>query len=288
MDRTKIGGAAKQVYAGPAGIFAVHPKSGDIYRYSGDIYNPPGKLEATVEGILGKDWARVGGPGSMFRPGTKLWGLSPDKQAVMEWSGTGDKWTKIGGPANHLYAGDSSLFGTDPKSGDIYRYSGQPNRWSRVGGPGATFAVLPTDGQLFGLSPDKQTIWSFVDDKPIGGPAEKLYGTGKLLAVYPGGDVYAYSGFPHNPNAELPLPAFNRIGGPGSDFVGSSRSVFALSPDKSGVWRNETGKWERVSGPAKAIASFTPPNSSPEVLVTIDAASSEVWVESFRLSYLGI
>lgn len=289
MDRIKIGGAAQNVFAGPAGFFATDPKTGDIYRYIDDIYQPSAPLGEIVEGVLGKDWARVGGPGSMFRVGTKLWGLAPDRQAVMEWSGKGTKWTKIGGPAKDIYAGQSSLFATNPTNGDIWRYNGQPHKWSRVGGPGTTFAVLPSDGRLFGLSPDRQSIWAFVGQEwmPIGAAAETLYGTGSgLLAVVPGGDVHRSLGYPKSPDTELNL-GFMWFSGPGADFVGSSRSVFRLAPDKSKVHRNETGSWDDVSGPAKAVASFTKPGSS-EVLVTIDGATSEVWREVFDLSYVGI
>ncbi|MFJ6015172.1 tectonin domain-containing protein, partial [Streptomyces sp. NPDC092952] len=139
---TKIGGPAKSIYAGGAGLFATNPDSGDLYKYSGKR----------------DKWTRIGGPGATFAVGEdRVYGIAPDRTAVYEWTGKSDKWTRIGGPAKSLYAGGAGLFATAPGTGNIHKYNGAPDDWTAIGGPGATFAV--SDTQLYGLSPDLTTAY---------------------------------------------------------------------------------------------------------------------------------
>ncbi|MGW2183453.1 tectonin domain-containing protein [Streptomyces sp. NPDC001732] len=139
---TKIGGPAKNIYAGGAGLFATNPDSGDLYKYSGKR----------------DKWTRIGGPGATFAVGEDhVYGIAPDHTAVYEWTGKSDKWTRIGGPAKSLYAGGAGLFATAPDTGNIHKYNGAPDNWTEIGGPGATFAV--SDTQLYGLSPDLTTAY---------------------------------------------------------------------------------------------------------------------------------
>lgn len=63
-----------------------------------------------------------------------LYGLSPNKTAVFQWTGQGDRWQQIGGPASMIITGGDSLYATNPQTGDIYKYNGIPNSWIRVGG----------------------------------------------------------------------------------------------------------------------------------------------------------
>ncbi|MFB8038771.1 DNA/RNA non-specific endonuclease [Streptomyces sp. NPDC056004] len=139
---TKIGGPAKNIYAGGAGLFATNPDTGDLYKYSGKR----------------DKWTRIGGPGATFAVGEDhVYGIAPDRTAVYEWTGKGTGWTRIGGPAKGLYAGGAGLFATAPGSGNIHKYNGAPDDWTEIGGPGATFAV--SDTQLYGLSPDLTTAY---------------------------------------------------------------------------------------------------------------------------------
>ncbi|TGA83236.1 hypothetical protein [Streptomyces sp. MZ04] len=123
----RIGGPARRIFAGGAGLFATNPRSGDIYRFGG----------------LPGAWTRIGGPGKTFVVvGGRLYGLSPDnsgdnsgvKSGVYEWTGKGHAWTKIGGPAGLIRADGDCLFATNPETGDLYRYLGRPHEWQRADG----------------------------------------------------------------------------------------------------------------------------------------------------------
>ncbi|NEA59592.1 hypothetical protein G3I60_36905 [Streptomyces sp. SID13666] len=139
---TKIGGPAKNIYAGRAGLFATNPDTGDLYQYN----DKPDK------------WTRIGGPGAQFAVGhDHVYRLSPDHTAVYEWTGKGTDWTRIGGPAQNLYAGGAGLFATNRDTGNIHQYNNTPDAWTEIGGRGATFAV--SDTQLYGLSPDLTTAY---------------------------------------------------------------------------------------------------------------------------------
>ncbi|MFJ1958555.1 DNA/RNA non-specific endonuclease [Streptomyces microflavus] len=139
---TRIGGPARNIYAGRAGLFATNPDTGDLYRYGGK----PDR------------WTRIGGPGAAFAVGTDhIYAISPDQSAVHEWTGEDDSWTRIGGPAKALYAGGAGLFAANRDTGNIHQYNGTPDNWTEIGGPGATFTV--SDTQLYGLSPDLTTTY---------------------------------------------------------------------------------------------------------------------------------
>ncbi|MFF5808634.1 hypothetical protein, partial [Streptomyces sp. NPDC012746] len=141
-DWTVIGGPAKNIYAGGAGIFATNPKTGHIYKYDGKPNH----------------WTEIGGPGATFASGhDRLYAIAPDHSAVYEWSGRGTEWTRIGGPAKNIYAGGAGLFATNLDTGHIYKYNGKPDQWTEIGGPGATFTV--SDTQLYGLTPDRSATY---------------------------------------------------------------------------------------------------------------------------------
>ncbi|MFI5476689.1 hypothetical protein ACIA6D_41795, partial [Streptomyces cacaoi] len=171
---TRIGGPAKNIYAGGAGLFATNPDTGHIYKYDGQPDN----------------WTEVGGPGAVFASGhDRLYAIAPDRSAVYVWSGKGTSWTRIGGPAKNIYAGGAGLFATNPDTGHVYKYDGQPDNWTEVGGPGATFVV--SDDHLYGLSPDQaavnqwegqHTYWT-----PLGGGGDPATGdTGFAVVAAPG------------------------------------------------------------------------------------------------------
>ncbi|MFJ7593008.1 hypothetical protein ACIQZO_37670 [Streptomyces sp. NPDC097617] len=153
---TGIGGPAKNIYAGGAGLFATNPDTDHIYKYGGK----PNK------------WTEIGGPGATFASGhDRLYAITPDHSAVYEWTGNGTDWTRIGGPAKNIYAGGAGLFATNPDTGHIYQYNGTPDSWTEIGGPGATFTV--SDTQLYGLTPDRSATYRWdgkADWTRIGGP----------------------------------------------------------------------------------------------------------------------
>ncbi|MEV5672834.1 NucA/NucB deoxyribonuclease domain-containing protein [Streptomyces sp. NPDC052503] len=156
---TKIGGPARNIYAGRAGLFATNPHTGDLYKYNGK----PGK------------WTRIGGPGAQFAVGhDHVYGINPDRTAVYEWTEKGTDWTRIGGPAKTIYAGGAGLFATNPTTGNIHQYNNTPDAWTEIGGPGATFTV--SDTQLYGLSPDLTTTYrwngTWADWTRLGGAAD--------------------------------------------------------------------------------------------------------------------
>ncbi|MFF2174762.1 tectonin domain-containing protein [[Kitasatospora] papulosa] len=156
---TQIGGPARNIYAGRAGLFATNPHTGDLYKYDGKPHK----------------WTRIGGPGAQFAVGhDHVYGITPDHTAVYEWSGNGADWTRIGGPAKNLYAGGAGLFATNPTTGNIHQYNNTSDAWTEIGGPGATFAV--SDTQLYGLSPDLTTTYRWngtgTDWTRLGGAAD--------------------------------------------------------------------------------------------------------------------
>jgi hypothetical protein len=102
--------------------------------------------------------------------------LSPDRQGVYRYSGSGTAWTQVGGPASLIYGGGYGLFATSPDNSAIYEYLGSPNSWRQVGGPGATWAV--TNSSIYGLSPDRQGVYRYSGSgtawTQVGGPAWQI------------------------------------------------------------------------------------------------------------------
>ncbi|MCT9093843.1 DNA/RNA non-specific endonuclease [Streptomyces sp. ASQP_92] len=157
---TRIGGPAETVHAGRAGVFALNPDTGMVYRYDGE----PDR------------WTRIGESSSDLEvTGDHVYRLSSDHTAVFEWSGQGTTWTEIGGPADQLYAGGAGLFATNPDTHKIYKYNDSPGQWSDIGSPGATFAV--SDKHVYGLSPDRTAVFergSGATWRYQGGPSQAL------------------------------------------------------------------------------------------------------------------
>jgi beta-fructofuranosidase len=230
--------------------FDVTDRAGHIPSHAAEVVNDNGTWWVSHAG-----WGQGGvylAPLSWpARPnGDNLYALSPNRDGVYRWSGTGSQWTRIGGPAGTLYGGGAGLFATNPATGDIYRYRGTPDSWERIGGPGRTFAVTSTG--LYGLAPDGSAVlrWDGIADQwtKIGGPAGTLYGGGAgLFATNPAtGDIHRYRGTPDS---------WERIGGPGRTFVVTSESVYGLAPDGSAVfqWIGRGQEWNRIGGPAGTL-----------------------------------
>jgi hypothetical protein len=113
-----------------------------------------------------------------------LIGLTPKRDAVWAYSGSGTSWTQIGGAASQIYAGSSTgdtyLVATSPSTGDLLLYSGTPMQWKQIGGPGAAFAVIP-DSAVVGLTPNRDGVFVYDGSgtswTQIGGPASQIVAT---------------------------------------------------------------------------------------------------------------
>jgi hypothetical protein len=175
-----------------------------------------------------------------------LYELAPDRSAILAYDGT--NWTRIGGPAQDIYAGGAGLFATNPQTGDIYRYNNSPMSWTRVGGPGRAFAV--NDDGLYGLSPDGSGVYRWTGTgenwQQIGGPAGQLYaGSHKLLATNPQtADIYLYANQPN---------LWERIGGPATTFAVNDRGIYGLNPSGVYQWTGTGENWQQIGGPAGAL-----------------------------------
>ncbi|MER7956930.1 hypothetical protein [Streptomyces sp. NPDC096030] len=227
----KVGGPARHLYGGGAGLFATNPHTGNIYRYDPAHHT----------------WTGIGGPGKSFvMDATRLYGLSPDGSGIYQWTGKPGQWTKIWDHTRNVYGGPAGLFATNPGNGNIYRYHSATRSWSLTGGPGKTFA---TDGRhLYGLSPDGSGVYQWTGRGTawvkVGGPARHLYGGGAgLFATNPHtGNIYRY-----DPNAR----GWSLTGGPGKTFATDGKHLYGLSPDGSGVyrWTGSGTTWTGIGAP---------------------------------------
>lgn len=181
-----------------------------------------------------------------------LYKLATDGQSVWKYEGTGKKWTKIGGPAQHIYAGGNKLFATNPQNGEVWEYGGTPLQWARVGAPGSEY-VIDGKNNLYVLSPQKDQIWvrhaATKQWKKLGGAAKHIYGGGdKLYATNPqSGDIMEYL---------QQEDRWIRAGSPGKMFaVDNKGQLFGLSPSGDQIWAYDwkTRNWTHVGGPAEAI-----------------------------------
>ncbi|MER7043071.1 DNA/RNA non-specific endonuclease [Streptomyces microflavus] len=221
---------ANAVYAGRAGVFKNSPDSKQIRKYHTDPDTGT------------RSWEPIGEATGRFAvSGKHLYQLTP--HGIGKWSG--DTWTKIGGPANNIYAGRAGLFATQPGTGDLYRYDGKPGRWTRIGGPGAHFAV--GKDHVYGITPDHTAVYEWPGNGTewtrIGGPARHLYagGAGLFATNRDTGNIHQYNGTPDN---------WTEIGGPGATFTVSDTQLYGLSPDLTTTYRwNGTGTdWTRLGG----------------------------------------
>ena len=162
-----------------------------------------------------------------------VFALGPTGNYVAEWMGTPQKWTVIGGPASHVYAGSAGVFATDPNTGDIFEYNGTPGSWTAIGGPGVQF--VEGGGHLYGLGPNFAYVaeWNGTPGSwtIIGGAATGLYvGPYGLFATGPSmssEDIWHYNGTPNS---------WADIGTPGDSIYSDS----AIAVGSSAVYRIDT------------------------------------------------
>jgi hypothetical protein len=192
----------------------------------------------------------IGGPGAQFAlAGSRLYGLSPDHSGIYRYQTPPWQWEWVGGPAESLIGGDTTLYASGPGNAYIARLDGAS--WTIIGGPGAEWVADGT-GVVYGLSPDRNEIyrrdpingeWSW-----IGGAAQHLYaGGGRLYASSPGNTAIS--------ELDPASGAWTEVGGPGLDWVVSGGGeLFGQSPGDRSVWHHDgNGAWSRVGGPAEHI-----------------------------------
>jgi hypothetical protein len=243
---TRIGAAAKQLWSGPAGLFATGMDD-LLYAYGGR----PGF------------WFPIGEPGDdLAVSGTHVYRLTADRQAVHVWDGHGTSWTQIGGPAARLYGGEPGLFATNPNDGGIFIYLGRPGEWDFVGSAGASFAL--TDRHLYGLIPERTVVNRRLAGGRPGAQPPWVYAAG------PAGDLYGGAAglFSTDPSGErlrvLMEPGtdaqnWQDIGPAGAEVRVGRREVYILTKDRSEIlrWSRDTGTWRRIGGPARALTVWT-------------------------------
>ncbi|MFG1966130.1 hypothetical protein [Nonomuraea sp. NPDC049028] len=237
---TRIGAAAKQLWSGPAGLFATGMDN-LLYAYGGR----PGY------------WFPIGEPGGdLAVSGTHVYRLAADRQAVHIWDGHGTSWTQIGGPAARLYGGEPGLFATDPNDGRIFTYLGRPGQWDFVGTAGASFAL--TDRHLYGLTPERTTVnrWLAGARPPwvyAAGPADDLYGgAAGLFSTDPSRERLRVL---TEPGTDAKNQNWQDIGPAGAEVRVGRREVYVLTQDRSQIlrWSRDTGTWRRIGGPARTL-----------------------------------
>lgn len=181
-----VGGSFDEIYGGGDNLIAQDKKNG-IY-----IYKP--ELDTISK------FPMIGGPGRTFAVGSNnnIIGISPNGDSIWKWNGVPNSWTQIGYPAKDIYAAGTKLFMTDLK-GDIYKYDGVPFDWTKIGSPGKKFTVSVTDGTVYGLSQNGDSVWKWTGVpykwEQVGGPAKDIIaGTEEdLFAINAQGEIWHYT-----------------------------------------------------------------------------------------------
>ncbi|GGP75979.1 hypothetical protein GCM10010278_62960 [Streptomyces melanogenes] len=183
-------------------------------------------------------------------PGT-LYAIAPDHRSIRQWQGHGTAWSRIGGAADRILAGQAGLFAVDSDSKQLLGYLGTPGRWAPVSEPAAEFAM--SGNQLYRIAADHSAVhrWdgSGATWTVIGGPASHLYGGGAgLFATHPGdGRIYRY---------DSGANFWPYVGNAGADFAVTGRHLYGLTPDRSEIFQWNGGassSWFRVGGPATSL-----------------------------------
>lgn len=211
-------------------IYTLDINTGDIYRYDG----------------IPDHWTHIGGRGFQFVGNNKaLYGITPQKDAVWQFTEEPNVWTRIGPAMETLIAGGESLYGIEPKTGNILRYDGTSMAWTQVGGPGHMFVA--NDKRLCGITPDKKQVALFSntpnDWQVIGGPMEQLIiADNALYGIEPSnGNILRYNGTPMS---------WTQIGGPGFAFAAHSNRLVGITPDREAValYSGNPDGWTALGG----------------------------------------
>ena len=175
----KVGGAAKRLYGGAGGLYAVSPANDNLYSYD----------------VINDTWAVTGGPGKMFAVGGlgELYAVSLNDSVYRQIQPA--QWEQIGGYTKTLYAAPGYLYSIG-QTGDIFQYNGLPYFWTKIGGPGKMFAASE-EGDLYRISPDGEGIYRYLgvpdEWEKIGGESEKIFAQGdNLYSLLEDGSLWAY------------------------------------------------------------------------------------------------
>ncbi|MER6443727.1 phospholipase A2 [Streptomyces venezuelae] len=181
----KVGERAENLYTGPDdALYATNPDDKKIFRYDGR-------------------WTHVGDEGATFAvTDNNLYGLTPDRGAVVEYDAKKRKWNAVGGPADDIFAGNT-LYKTTRGTGELYKYNGRPGKWNRIGGRAADFAT--SGDHLYRLAPDKRSVEKYdgngANDKwaslgaPAAGPAPSAEAKAARYMLLSGGDAAGREAF---------------------------------------------------------------------------------------------
>ncbi|MFF7483736.1 hypothetical protein ACFZBI_33920, partial [Streptomyces mutabilis] len=110
-------------------------------------------------------------------------------------------------------------------------------------GTGTSFAA--TAHRLYAISPDRSGVYEYTDGGPwrkVRGSTGRIYTSGSTLYATDlrGGDIHRYDRA-HN--------TWKRVGGPGAEFAATAKRLYAISPDRSGVYEyTDGGPWRKVRG----------------------------------------
>jgi hypothetical protein len=223
---TEVGGPGAQFVAGPSlgnyapELWALTPDKKAVMAFTdsvnqwahiggafAELIGGGEHLYASKSGILSTYWRYEGSPNQWTEVGTSLevtkvvatsgvvanlWGISPDGQQVLQFTGTPQKWTRVGGPATSLVGGGDHLFAVAGNNQAIWRYEGTPDKWTHVGGPGVRW--IASGPNLYGLGDDHHVFqFSGTPNQwtQVGGSGIKIAG----LAAYSSGAPSPIYGF---------------------------------------------------------------------------------------------
>lgn len=211
-------------------LFATNA-SGDIYWYKEN------------------QWLKIGGPGAQFAwADGAFYGLSPDRNTVLEFNGSTLQWIGAGNSAAEIIGG-TALRATNPQSGSIFQFNRDTRTWSIVGSAGAQF--VSANGSLCALTPTRNATMQRSNSgwSRIGGSAELLIGGKYLCSINPSnGGISMYR------NGQ-----WSGIGGGGADFVWANGKLYGLTPRGSNGLSNvmeysiSNNNWQMVGQAATQI-----------------------------------
>ena len=119
-------GSWTHIGSGPA-LYAVNDDN--IYRLNGTTYN------IEVWNQSGNIWQVIGGPAyDIFAGGTGVY-LTDSNGNEEKYSGTPGQWNVIAGLTAAFAASETNLYGLGPNDSYVALYSGSGNVWSQIGGP---------------------------------------------------------------------------------------------------------------------------------------------------------
>lgn len=227
---------AQSVYEAPTNV--VNTSNGTVYarkRSNGDIYRWTG----------GTSWTKVGGPGQAFvAVGNTLYGQSPGRGPVWQYTGTSQTWNQIGLAAGQIFRCANTLCATDPNTKQIARYNGTQWSWSFIGGAGNQFQG--TNSELFGIGPSQNYValwsgsgssWTIVGQ---GGAAELIGGGTSMYRLTPLLDAIQ----------KYASGSWTTVGGSGRQFVATNSYTYGLRPDRAFIMKYNVTQWDSVHGPA--------------------------------------